>query len=290
VNWSLVLPGVVAAVVGAGAGMLQRRLPPAFAVRALTLLAVAVAGAVATSLAVLVVGAVAHVAWLEANLGWCETFGGSHDAVPTPVGAASAGALALMAAAGVRRWRRLAPGAGATDEAVEVISSPEAVAYAVPGHPGHVVVTTGMLRSLDAAERRVLLAHEHAHLERGHHRYLRIVHAAAAAVPLLRPLRGQIRFATERWADEDAAVFVGDRSLVARAIAAAALARTATAPASAFAMADVAVIERVQALLEPHQGRVAEPAAGSFAAAGAVAVATVQLHHLVAFAFHVCSS
>lgn len=289
-NWSLVLPGVVAAVVGAGAGMLQRRLPPAVAVRALTLLAIAVAGAVATSLAALVVGAVAHIAWLEANVGWCPTFGGSHDAIPAPVGAASAVALVVMAAGAVRRWLRLAPDAGTTDAAVEVISSPEAVAYAVPGQPGHVVVTTGMLRSLDAAERRVLLAHEHAHLDRGHHRYVRIVHAAAAAVPLLRPLRGQIRFATERWADEDAAVAVGDRSLVARAIAAAALARTATAPAAAYAMADVAVVERVRALLEPRRGGMAEPAAGSFGAAGAVAVATLQLHHLVAFAVHVCSS
>lgn len=268
--------------------MLQRRLPPALAVRALTILAVVVAGAVATSLAVLVVGAVAHVAWLEANFGWCPSFGGSHDAVPTSVGVASGFALTAMVAAGARRWQRLAPGADEERSALEVVASDEAVAYAIPGHPGHVVVTTAMLRALDPAERRVLLAHERAHLDRGHHHYVRVVHAAAAAVPLLRPLRAQIRFATERWADEDAVIAVGDRSLVARAIAAAALARTATAPSAAFAMADVAVVERVQALLEPRGRRLAEPAAGSVAAAGAVAVATLQLHHLVAFALHIC--
>jgi Zn-dependent protease with chaperone function len=282
----LVLPGVVAALVGAAAGMLQRRLPPAFAVRALTLLAVVVAGAAATSLLMLAVGSVAHLAWLESRLGFCPSLGGHHT-VPGVFGLVGAAGLGAMFAAAVRRWRLLAPG-GRDGDGVEVVASPEALAYAVPGDPGHVVVTTAMLRSLDAQERRVLLAHEHAHLHRGHHRYVRAVHTAAAALPLLRPLCAQIRYATERWADEDAAVAVGDRSLVARAIAAAALARTATAPAAAYAMADVAVVERVRALLEPDARHVADRAAGSLAAAAAVAVATVQLHHLVLFTLHVC--
>jgi Zn-dependent protease with chaperone function len=193
-----------------------------------------------------------------------------------------------MALAARRRWNQLAPRTSGRNDDVEVVASNEALAYAVPGRPGHVVVTTAMLRSLDPEERSVLLAHEHAHLARGHHRYVRIVHAAAAALPLLRPLRSQIRFATERWAGEDAALAVGDRSLVARAIAAAALARTSTAPTTAYAMADVAVVERVRALLETDSRHRADRAAGSFAAAGALAIAALQLHHLVSFAIHVC--
>ena len=54
-------------------------------------------------------------------------------------------------------------------------------------------------------------------------------------------------------------------------------------PAVACAPADVAVVERGRALVELQRHRVAEPAAGSCASAGAVAVATLQLHHLVAF-------
>jgi hypothetical protein len=251
------------------------------------MLAVVVAGAAATSLLMLVVGSVAHVAWLESRIGFCPSLGGHHT-VSAPFGVVGGVGIGAMVFAAVRRWRLLAPG-DRNGDALEIVASAEAIAYAVPGDPGHVVVTTAMLRSLDAQERRVLLAHEHAHLRRGHHRYVRAVQTAAAALPLLRPLCAQIRYATERWADEDAAVAVGDRSVVARAIAAAALARTATAPAAAYAMADVAVVDRVRALLEPDSRHVADRAAGSLAAAVAVGVATVQLHHLVLFTLHVCS-
>jgi hypothetical protein len=47
---------------------------------------------------------------------------------------------------------------------------------------------------------------------------------AAAANPLLRPLIDLVDTATERWADEEAALAVGDRELAARAVARAALA------------------------------------------------------------------
>ena len=44
-----------------------------------------------------------------------------------------------------------------------VVPDGTADAYAVPGWPGRIVVTAGMLDALNPDERRVLLAHERAH-------------------------------------------------------------------------------------------------------------------------------
>ncbi|WP_240678378.1 M48 family metalloprotease [Streptomyces griseoviridis] len=63
-------------------------------------------------------------------------------------------------------------------------------AYALPGRPGRVVVTTGMLRALDAREREVLFAHERAHLAGRHHLFAVCAESAAALHPALRALRG----------------------------------------------------------------------------------------------------
>lgn len=153
------------------------------------------------------------------------------------------------------------------------------------------VVSTGMLGVLDAQERCALLAHERSHLQRRHHRYLRIAGWAGAAVPVLRPLEAHLRFATERWADEDAVVAVGDRRIVARAIARAALAGTRAPTPAVLAMAGTGVTARVQALVsEPSAPRVAAvaPLAGATATLAGITGSSVQLHHLFAFGAHVC--
>lgn len=103
-------------------------------------------------------------------------------------------------------------------------------AYAVPGRPGRIVVSTGMLGALDEAGRAALLAHERAHLSSRHHWFTAAARLAAAANPLVRPLADAVEYTVERWADEAAAAAVGDRGLVARAIANAALASKATRP------------------------------------------------------------
>lgn len=107
-------------------------------------------------------------------------------------------------------------------------------AYALPGRPGRIVVTTGMLQALEPAEREALFAHERAHLTGRHHLFLAAAELAALCHPSLRSLRPSIGYALERWADESAAAAVGDRSLAARAIGRAALAaRNAPPPAPA---------------------------------------------------------
>ena len=62
-----------------------------------------------------------------------------------------------------------------------------------------------MLRSLDGAQRRALLAHERSHPRHRHHLHHTACQFAAAVNPLLRRLPAAVELATERWADEDAA-------------------------------------------------------------------------------------
>jgi hypothetical protein len=212
--------------------------------------------------------------------------------VGLPAGAL-VGAVVVSAARTQRRWRAwLDQGAEGHDGSLEVIVSDEPMAYAVPGRPGHIAVSVGMLRLLDPAERQVLLAHERAHLHGRHHRYLWVVALSSAAVPVLRPLRSRIRLATERWADEVACREVGDRRLVARTVARAALARDAYPEGRALAMAEAGAVARVEALLRrpAHRAKAVAATTAQLAVLGAVAAsAAVQLHHAASFLTHVCA-
>lgn len=187
------------------------------------------------------------------------------SAVTVPVACLAAVLLATACVMVVRTVRDLLlETARAREEALSrpvagdlaVVQDPSPDAYALPGRPGRpgrVVVTTGMLRALDPAEREALLAHERAHLAGRHHIFLAAAAIAAACHPLLRGLRAPLSYALERWADESAASAVGDRRLAARAIGRAALATRATGlrPAGALAVADGPVPRRVAALLGP---------------------------------------
>ncbi|WP_431035651.1 M56 family metallopeptidase [Streptomyces sp. P6-2-1] len=117
--------------------------------------------------------------------------------------------------------RAAAPQRGPGDVAVLPDSSP--YAYALPGRPALVVVSRGMRECLSAREYGALLAHERAHLAGRHHGLLLVARLAACANPLLRPLVGALAYGAERWADEEAARVVGDRTVTARAVGRAAL-------------------------------------------------------------------
>ena len=286
--WPLFLPAVVAVVVGIAAGRLQRRLSPAVA--AIAFAAVAGLAAIAVAGVVVVLAAVflAQLPWVSEHLAWCRVLAAEHT-LPTWLGAGlvvGAVAMAWSVRGSRRSAHRLPSGAGE----LVVVPSDDIAAFAVPGRPGHIVVTSGMLRRLDERERRVLLAHERAHLQLGHHRYLFVADVAARLVPLLRPLRERVRFATERWADESAAAAVGDRRLVARAICRAAL--PDVAGAKALAMAELGVPARVEAMLadvEPRASRFVTTASAVGALGVAALSSTWQLHHVAAFAAHVCN-
>jgi Zn-dependent protease with chaperone function len=128
--------------------------------------------------------------------------------------------------------------AGAPDWSSYVLAAPQPVAYALGGRAGGVVVSRGLLAVLGDDEREAVLAHELAHLRLGHHRVLllaQVVRAAlGAAVPAAVQAAASLARELEVIADEAAALAVGDRRVVARALAKAALATAGSAPAPAF--------------------------------------------------------
>ncbi|WP_328535741.1 M56 family metallopeptidase [Streptomyces sp. NBC_00344] len=191
--------------------------------------------------------------------------------------------------------RRLVGAAAHTGE-LAVLRDDGPDAYALPGRPGRIVVTTGMLQALDPAEREALFAHERAHLAGRHHLFLAVAELAALCHPALRGLRMPLGYALERCADEAAAGAVGDRSLAARAIGRAALAAhdgvPACRPSVVLAATAGPVPRRVAALLTHRptgvgkpgrQGHLARAVAGALlaclalSAAGALDAAT-DLH------------
>lgn len=109
-------------------------------------------------------------------------------------------------------------------DAVIITPEPTADAYTVPGAPGRILVSTGMLTALDGPSLRALIAHEQAHLDGKHYVYAMVARLAATANPFVRPLATAVDYSIERWADEQAAAVTGDRRAVATAISTAAVA------------------------------------------------------------------
>ncbi|WP_052865379.1 M56 family metallopeptidase [Streptomyces niger] len=273
------------------------RLAPATALWALTCAAVTLAGC---SLAAL--GAFALTGLLKlpvfAVLGeLVHPLHTASDLFAVPAAALSAGALAVSTWALVRwavrqsrafRTAQAEAGAHPTAGDLCIVDSPRPDAYALPGRPHRIVVTTAMLRSLSAAEREALFAHERAHNHGGHHYFLAAADLAAHCHPGLRTTREAIRLATERAADESAARVVGDRKLAARAIGRAALAaRHTLAERPAFTPAAAAgpVPQRVAALMTaPRAPRTASwicllLLACTAVSAGTAATGVLAFHH-----------
>ncbi len=262
---AMAAPFLVAVVLALGAGPAAARLPPATATRMLCATALTVS---LTCGLVLCGAAVLGMSQLEpvAEAGHWSTSMPGNEVGPTAGILAGAAALLLFgcgAARGINAVRaalsaRKVVQALPTSAAALVVVEDEApLAYAVGGR---IVVSTSMLRALRPDERRALLAHEHAHLQHHHHLYAAIVDVAAAANPFARPAARAVRRSLERWADEVAAVEVGDRRAVALGVAHAALARahfrarTSPVPVAAALGADHGdVPARVQAMLAPSR-------------------------------------
>ncbi|MEV5505380.1 M56 family metallopeptidase [Streptomyces orinoci] len=242
-------------------------LPPRAAALLLAGCAAALAAFSGVSLVLLTVAGLLKLPFV-AELGHVRTALLPHDpAFGMPLGAAAA-ALALAGTAAalrtllghgrqvLRARAEVARVAGAGD--LTVLPDPGADAYALPGRPGRVVVTAGMLRSLDAEERAALLAHERAHLAGRHHLLLLAADLAGCVHPVLRALREPLAYQLERWADEAAVSAVGDRQVVARAVGRAALAASAAPagrrPAPALSAVAGPVPRRVSALLGASGG------------------------------------
>lgn len=282
-NAAVALPAMVCVAFAIAIGRRPLSIHPARSARLLALsMTVAVLAAassiIATAASFLLEGSphdAAHPRALTALAG--------HRPVNGAVGVACAIASALMlvacARAAIRVFlerRRIRKGLA------ELNASPEPIALAMPGGAGGVVLSQGLRAMLTRKELQVVIAHEKAHLRHRHHRHLTASAICAAAIPLLKRTDATLRFAIERWADEEVAAEVGDRHLVARTIARVALPQPAISTIPA--LSDVGVVARVEALLKeaPPSSRAAGAAivtTASLAGSGVTASA-VQLHHL----------
>ncbi|MFH9689981.1 M56 family metallopeptidase [Streptomyces sp. NPDC017413] len=243
------------------ARLAEQHLHPRRAAGLLTTVAVILASCSLVCLGLLVVVGTAQLPGNPLPDGWSDAE--VRDAVPHDAFAGKASILALVAvtaACGVtvhRHYRFRARAhrtlAGLPGGDVAVLPDDVPYAYALPGSPGRVMVSTALLASLEPAERRALFAHERAHLAGRHHRLLLATRLAGCVNPLLWPLLGALVYSTERWADEEAARVTGDRRLTARAVGKAALVSRPVPGGAAFAAfaAVGPVPRRVAALLGP---------------------------------------
>lgn len=257
------LPLVAALLLGGSARRLSRVLVPRTAALALTVSAVLVATSTCFVLGVLAFTLLGRLAPVAARGRWSVTALSAADPVPQLVAAVACAAVLVLGVSGARaaarRARALAAARalcltlGGGPGALVILDDDADDVYALPGDRGRIVASRSLLEALPADERRALLAHEAAHLRHRHHLYRAAAELAAAVNPLLRPAARAVRYATERWADEDAAA-TGDRASVARALARVGLRRhAAPAPvgwrAVALGSAESAVVTRVRALL-----------------------------------------
>ncbi|MEP7023398.1 MAG: M56 family metallopeptidase [Actinomycetota bacterium] len=239
---------------------LARFLSPPAAAFLLTLLALATSMATGIVLCLAAFSELARLPFVAAVGGWSRTTIRPWDHLPRGWGDVATAVVAVLLAAAVLYLGRAARDLLLARQACRALPADTGglvithddrpTAYTVPARTGAIVISTGMLRLLSAGERRALLAHEAAHLRHHHARYVLLAQLAAAANPLLRPLARDVSLAVELWADQAAVAEVGDRHVVAQALARSSLAaaRQERRPIISLAIADTAVQVRVRAL------------------------------------------
>ena len=289
---SLITPAIVVVLLAMIAGRVRWSDAPKMATRVLTAIVALASATVVLVLLAVAGGFIGRSSIGLAVLERCPKLGLVQHHVGAVEGTISLLALAVIGFRVVRvlRMRRWAL-RGTKGRHLLVLRTNEPIAYAAPGKPGCVVVSRGLLRELSSEERRVMFAHERAHLRQNHHRYLLVGAIATAIAPVLSGAVEQLRLATERCADEAAVkVMDGDREAVAVSIGRAALATTAFGGAvGAFGGGSIPL--RVQALLdEPRTSLVRRVFVVAMVVSVAVAIgSSVQVHHLYELVAHVCA-
>ncbi|MGW4568855.1 M48 family metalloprotease, partial [Streptomyces sp. NPDC004561] len=174
-KYDVYTPLVLSLLLAVVGPLIGRRVAPALAARVLTSAAALTAAATTWSLVLLAAALVgdAPPVLREAR----EDGHTVADPVPEVIGLAACLALVVVAVrvyravraerATRRALRRLCAGQPADTELI-VVASEVPRAFAIPGRPGRILVTSAMLSALEPAERRVLLAHERAHLAHRH--------------------------------------------------------------------------------------------------------------------------
>ncbi|MEU3985836.1 M48 family metalloprotease [Streptomyces sp. NPDC026672] len=289
-----------------GARPLTERCEPRLATWLLTVSSLVLGTATTISLGLLAAAGLVRLPLLAGLGHWSAS--GARDADPARGAVAlAAGPLLVAALVTVARmlWRRARTLTAATLDAacmpahdgLVVVEDAAPDAYALPGLPGRVVVSRGMLDALPEGEHEILLAHERAHLAAHHYAFVTLAQLGAAANPLLRPYASAVGYTIERWADENAAAGTGDRRRVAHAVGRAALASHRRPPLTRLTDAALGILgrgpltkagpvpRRVAALLAPplrrHPGLTAATAAVLAAATLTTTEAAHDLHVLL---------
>ncbi|MFD0505994.1 M48 family metalloprotease [Streptomyces chiangmaiensis] len=179
-----------------GARPLAERCEPRLATWLLTASSLVLGTASIISLGLLAVTGLIRIPQL-ASLGHWSAHTAQHDdpvqlSIALVAGLLLGGAV-LMAARML--WHRARSLAAATLDAacmpardgLVVVDDEVPDAFALPGLPGLVVVSTGMLHTLDETEHDILLAHERAHLSAHHYAFVALAQLGAAANPCCAP-------------------------------------------------------------------------------------------------------
>lgn len=178
---------------------------------------------------------------------------------------------------------------------VVVVDVARSLAMALPGAPARIVVSSGLLQSLDDRELAVVLEHERAHVELGHHRHQLILGGLARCFSWM-PLFGRSvqawRFGLERSADESAAGAACPRRMEVReAIRKVAVAPVPVSWAGLAFSPSILTEERMRMLARAPRGSSVVAAAvwlsvvSGVALAGAVLMAWIgHTHHLAVVA------
>jgi Zn-dependent protease with chaperone function len=267
---------------------LAARADPAWGVRLIVPAMIALTGA---GLFVLAANALTWAAQLAdiAEVGdWSAHQLRRSDPVPHLLAGLSAvlltASIMSMTAVAVRRVRTFArvpvpAGDGDLGEPI-LLEDDRAEAFTTPGRRGRIVVTSALMNALSGSERAALIAHERSHQRHRHAWWLLIADLAAAGNPLLRGTARVLAHVVERWADEDAAVDVGDRTLVARTVARASILRKRTAQnatALVLSVADGDAPARVRALLSTRPRRISLAVAALALLVAAAAFAAIVM-------------
>lgn len=147
---------------------------------------------------------------------------------------------------------------------VVVLPDPRPLALSVPGsrsRPGQVLLTAGLVDALSADQIDLVCAHETAHLQLAHGRYLAMASAVERGAWFWPPARASartLRIALERWADETAAGSVPHARIRLRS-ALLAVAGAADVPLLAAFSSLGGLAERLSAMSAPPPGGLRSP-------------------------------
>lgn len=281
-------PFIVCLMLAGLVPLIHRRLHPRVSAAVLTASVIWVATVAVIGIWLIAFRSLAQFSWLSALLRWCSPIAGAQTTVSNWLGVPAVAAMLTGIVRSARFWKVQRRLRSSHLTGTSIVASDDVFAFVVPGRDAATIVSSGLLRELGPEEQDVVFAHERAHADHRHDRYLTIARGAEAMLPMIRPLTRRLEFSLERWADDEAVHAVhGDRLLVARTIAKVALLPHRSNRA-ALGFAGLGEAARAKFLLDPPaRSRVLTVLAIASSGAG-VAFALYQLHHFEALFYTLC--